>query len=186
MSASQESCSALFECSCPELDALTALARRSGAYGSRLTGAGWGGCTVSLVAEDRVEEFIAKIKEGYAPYRELSEEKLRDAIFATKPSSGAFGESLSLFLICVGLGVRGLTGWGCDSAEAGRVNESGVEVKQLVRCAIYGVNYELMYALESIVFFVRLRCPDSLPGLSTACDAKSQSLTSEIPICVHL
>ncbi|RPD72427.1 Galactokinase [Lentinus tigrinus ALCF2SS1-7] len=91
LDASHESCSTLCESSCPEVDELTRLAKAAGAYGSRITGAGWGGCTVSLVAEDRVEEFIAKIKEGYAPYRELSEEKLHDAIFATKPSSGAFG-----------------------------------------------------------------------------------------------
>ncbi|TFK82427.1 galactokinase gal [Polyporus arcularius HHB13444] len=90
LDASHESCSTLCESSCPEVDELTRLAKAAGAYGSRITGAGWGGCTVSLVAEDRVEEFIAKIKEGYAPYRELSDEKLRDAIFATKPSSGAF------------------------------------------------------------------------------------------------
>ena len=92
LDASHESCSTLCDSSCPEVDELTRLAKAAGAYGSRITGAGWGGCTVSLVAEDRVEEFIAKIKESYAPYKQLSEEKLKEAIFATKPSSGAFGE----------------------------------------------------------------------------------------------
>ena len=94
MSASQTSCSTLFECSCPELDALTALARRSGAYGSRLTGAGWGGCTVSLVAEDEVEVFIGKLKQGYEAYRTLGEEEFGQVVFATQPSNGAFGECL--------------------------------------------------------------------------------------------
>ncbi|OSC97727.1 galactokinase gal [Trametes coccinea BRFM310] len=90
MNASHESCATLCESSCPEVDRLAALARASGAYGCRITGAGWGGCTVSLVAEDKVEEFIAKVKEGYEPYRALEGEKLREVIFATKPSSGAF------------------------------------------------------------------------------------------------
>jgi len=91
MNESHKSCSELFDCSCPELDELVALARVSGAYGSRLTGAGWGGCTVSLVCESEVEGFKKRLKEGYPKYRGLTEEELNEAVFATKPSSGAFG-----------------------------------------------------------------------------------------------
>ena len=91
MNVSQASCSELYECSCPELDTLTQLCRTSGAYGSRLTGAGWGGCTISLVAEDQVGEFVRKLKEGYEPYQALSEEELGAVVFATRPSNGAFG-----------------------------------------------------------------------------------------------
>lgn len=94
MNESHESCSNMFDCSCPELDKLTALARASGAYGSRLTGAGWGGCTVSLVSEGKVEEFKKKLKEGYPGYRGLTEGELDEMVFATKPSSGAFGASV--------------------------------------------------------------------------------------------
>ncbi|KAI9279061.1 galactokinase [Umbelopsis sp. AD052] len=91
MNQSQESCSKLFNCSCPELDELTALAREAGAEGSRLTGAGWGGCTVSLVREDQVPEFIATIKEKYYKkhFPELTGDELDDAILATKPCSGS-------------------------------------------------------------------------------------------------
>ncbi|PPQ63934.1 hypothetical protein CVT24_009109 [Panaeolus cyanescens] len=89
MNESQEGCAKLFECSCPELDELTQLARNAGAIGSRLTGAGWGGCTVSLVPEGKVDEFIQKIKATYAPYSGLEGSALNEVIFATKPSSGA-------------------------------------------------------------------------------------------------
>lgn len=127
MNESQESCSLFYDCSCPELDRLVQLARDAGAYGSRLTGeyfqlgrglsthfylgcsgAGWGGCTVSLVAESEVESFITKIKDAYGPYKGLEGGALREVIFATKPSSGACGgffphralhESRSLHLI---------------------------------------------------------------------------------------
>jgi galactokinase len=91
MNESLRSCLDLFDCSCPELDELTALARASGAYGSRLTGAGWGGCTVSLVSESKVEDFKNKLRAGYSRYRDLTEEKLNEVVFSTKPSSGAFG-----------------------------------------------------------------------------------------------
>ena len=92
MDESHRSCSEFFHCSCPELDELTALARASGAYGSRLTGAGWGGCTVSLVSENKVNEFKNELREGYSKYRGLTEGELNEVVFATKPSSGAFGE----------------------------------------------------------------------------------------------
>ena len=45
--------------SCDELDKLVELARQAdGVYGSRMTGGGFGGCTVSLVKEDKCEEVI--------------------------------------------------------------------------------------------------------------------------------
>ena len=48
---SHESCRRLYECSSPELDTVVAAAKRAGALGARLTGAGWGGAAIVLVRE---------------------------------------------------------------------------------------------------------------------------------------
>ena len=54
LDASHESCRRRYECSAPELDVVVRAARRAGAWGARLTGAGWGGCVLVLVgAGDR-------------------------------------------------------------------------------------------------------------------------------------
>jgi galactokinase len=48
---SHESCRRLYECSTPELDTVVAAAKRAGALGARLTGAGWGGAAIVLTKE---------------------------------------------------------------------------------------------------------------------------------------
>ncbi|MDP3909178.1 MAG: galactokinase [Gemmatimonadales bacterium] len=45
---SHESCRRLFDCSAPELDTIVAAAKRAGALGARMTGAGWGGAAIVL------------------------------------------------------------------------------------------------------------------------------------------
>ncbi|HID65021.1 MAG TPA: galactokinase, partial [Anaerolineae bacterium] len=55
-----------YEVSCPELDIMVEVAWRvDGVYGSRMTGAGFGGCTVSLVAEGAVEDFRVEVAAAY-------------------------------------------------------------------------------------------------------------------------
>ncbi len=56
----------LYEVSIPELDALVDIASRlPGCLGARLTGAGFGGCTVNLVQESQAEAFAAQLKDEY-------------------------------------------------------------------------------------------------------------------------
>ena len=59
--------------------------RNHGALGSRLTGAGWGGCAVHLVYEKDVESFM----KAYYVKRGFSEDEVKLGLFASKPSAGA-------------------------------------------------------------------------------------------------
>lgn len=56
----------LYEVSCSELDLLVELAGSfPGCYGARLTGAGFGGCTVNLIKQDQAVDFIKFLKSQY-------------------------------------------------------------------------------------------------------------------------
>ncbi len=58
-----------YEVSCAELDALVEIARGvPEVYGSRMTGGGFGGCTVSLVDESHVDDFRLRIGPGVEVY----------------------------------------------------------------------------------------------------------------------
>ncbi|MGD0187395.1 MAG: galactokinase [Roseiarcus sp.] len=66
MNASHVSMRDDYEISCRELDILVELAWRvEGVLGSRMTGGGFGGCTVSMVRADAVERFRASLAAGY-------------------------------------------------------------------------------------------------------------------------
>jgi galactokinase len=63
---SHESLRANYAVSCPELDFLVDTARTvSGVYGARMTGGGFGGCTVQLVRHDAVASFTTAIQNAY-------------------------------------------------------------------------------------------------------------------------
>lgn len=100
MNESHYSCSKLYECSCDELDLLVRLCVGAGALGSRLTGAGWGGCAVSLVAEGNVEGFVSKVSREYYESDPTRQGKLATSLFATRPGPGAaicdFGSGIRL------------------------------------------------------------------------------------------
>ena len=75
----------LYEVSCPELDRLVEIAGSlPGCLGARLTGAGFGGCTVNLVEEDQAQAFIDQLKEGY-----LQKTGLKAQVYLCKASQGA-------------------------------------------------------------------------------------------------
>ena len=61
---SHESCRRLYECSSPELDTIVSAAKRAGALGARLTGAGWGGAAIVLVSK-RDKKTIPAIQRAY-------------------------------------------------------------------------------------------------------------------------
>ncbi len=75
----------LYEVSCPELETMTRIARSiEGCYGARLTGAGFGGCTVNLVARESANDFTRSLAKQYE-----EETGLRPNIFIARPSHGA-------------------------------------------------------------------------------------------------
>jgi galactokinase len=88
MYASHDSLRDDFEVSCPEIDLLVELARgigpAGGVIGSRITGGGFGGCTVTLVETDKVDDVVGQITAGY-------KEKLgiKPTPLTSRPAQGA-------------------------------------------------------------------------------------------------
>ena len=91
MNASQASLMRDYENGCAELLDVVRLARAAGAEGSRATGAGWGGSTVHLVREDRVDAVLEALKTGFYKKRwpDLGEEELEQSLLVSDPASGA-------------------------------------------------------------------------------------------------
>jgi len=74
-----------FEASCSEIDNLVELAvKQPGCYGARLTGGGFGGCTVNLVAVDQVPTFVEAMRAGYLAATGITAE-----IYTSRASAGA-------------------------------------------------------------------------------------------------
>ena len=97
MNQSHASCRDDYEVSCPELEALVSMSREHGALGARLTGAGFGGCTVNAVPSDQVTQFIDGVTAAYY-LGYVSQEKerpfthytnLHDVIFVCRATTGA-------------------------------------------------------------------------------------------------
>lgn len=65
ISASHRSLRDYYEVSCPELEAMWTATQRTGCYGSRLVGAGFGGAVLALVAEEEVRRFLPRVNAAY-------------------------------------------------------------------------------------------------------------------------
>lgn len=76
-----------YECSCPELDALVECATEAEAFGARLTGAGWGGCVVALVARANLLDFTERLELNYYSKRGIRVDST--VVFEAIPSHGA-------------------------------------------------------------------------------------------------
>jgi galactokinase len=75
MDASHASLRDDYKVSCRELDILVEIARRQpGCLGARMTGAGFGGCTVNLVEVQHAEAFVETLRQGYRQQTALDAE----------------------------------------------------------------------------------------------------------------
>jgi galactokinase len=84
-SASHASLRDLYQVSSPELDTLVEVAEAvPGVFGSRLTGAGFGGCTVTLVRRDAIGALSDAVRERYA-----AKSGLTPQVFEVRPARGA-------------------------------------------------------------------------------------------------
>ena len=88
MYASHDSLRDDFEVSCAELDLLVELANklgeRNGVFGSRMTGGGFGGCTVSLVETRAVDSICEQIGSAYR-----KQTGIEPTMFVSRPAGGA-------------------------------------------------------------------------------------------------
>jgi galactokinase len=89
MKASHESLRDDYEVSSKELDTLVELAwKQPGTLGARMTGAGFGGCTVNLVRTDAADAFAEAVSRGYQEALGLQAE-----IYVCRASDGALAIS---------------------------------------------------------------------------------------------
>jgi galactokinase len=85
MSASHQSLRDDFEVSCRELDMMVEIAmQQPGVLGARMTGGGFGGCTINLVEAAHAEEFCKTVAEGYE-----AATGLRPDVYVSEASQGA-------------------------------------------------------------------------------------------------
>ncbi|PTD07535.1 Galactokinase [Fusarium culmorum] len=85
----QASCRDFYECSSPELDEICAISLREGSYGARVTGAGWGGCSVHMVPADKVAAVTRALEKEYFAKRDLTEDQKKGSVVVSRPATGS-------------------------------------------------------------------------------------------------
>ena len=88
MDASHRSLRVDYEVSSVELDELVVVCREAGAAGARLTGAGFGGSVIMVTEQDKVDEVLEGLSQGYYGPRGIKTDT-DQSHFVTKPSAGA-------------------------------------------------------------------------------------------------
>ncbi len=74
-----------YAASCVEADVMVELAaRQPGCFGARITGGGFGGCTINLVAADHADKFVENVRAGYEEATGI-----RAEIYRSRASDGA-------------------------------------------------------------------------------------------------
>ena len=74
-----------FAASCEEVDMLVEIAmRQDGCFGARITGGGFGGCTVNVVSADKAESFVEIVRREYEERTGIAAQ-----CFVSEPSDGA-------------------------------------------------------------------------------------------------
>jgi galactokinase len=85
MNASDLSLKDDYEVTCDALDIMTAIARAfDGCHGARMTGAGFGGCTIHLIEREKADAFIDHLLVGYE-----KETGLKGEVIISAPGDGA-------------------------------------------------------------------------------------------------
>jgi galactokinase len=75
-----------FAASCEEVDVLVAIAmQQTECFGARITGGGFGGCSVNVVRAEAAEQFVATLRREYAVKTGIAAD-----CFVCTPSDGAF------------------------------------------------------------------------------------------------
>jgi galactokinase len=75
-----------FAASCDEVDVLVTIAmQQAECFGARITGGGFGGCSVNIVRADSTDRFVATVRREYAVKTGIEAD-----CFVCVPSDGAF------------------------------------------------------------------------------------------------